>query len=303
MSDVDEEIYSLALSRKDGVDNDTIEEKMPHLPAEALANAINRLLRVGKIELVQIGTLTLYKGVSMAELELTSKMNEEDRLIYKLIENSGNEGIWVRTLKLKSNLPQTIVNRSLKQLEAQDIIKSVKSVKHPTRKLYMLSTVSPSADITGGPWFTDQEMDTDFIDQLAKQCHHLIYAYSYPRHNPAMVYPVSHMGYPTASQIKRFISDNRVSTVELTTENIEELLTMLIYDGKIERIAPALDVDRGLRAGAGKPDWMYRALRIADKDSPLTDIPCGRCPVASRCSGSGAITPAKCSYLAKWLAF
>ncbi|KAJ2786013.1 34-kDa subunit of RNA polymerase III (C) [Coemansia javaensis] len=306
MASLDDEVYALAMSKGEGASIGDFKEALAQVPLETLVNAVNRLLQAGRLDLVQVGDRTLYRGVGLAEIELTGRMSQEDLLVYKQIENSGNEGIWVRTLKQKTNLAQTIVNRSLKQLETQGIIKSVKSVKHPTRKLYMLASVTPSADITGGPWFTDQEMDTDFIEQLARQCHQFIYAYSYPRHSPGTVYPVGHMGYPTAAQIKRFISDNRISTVELSTEHIEELLTMLVYDGKIERIAPALDMDMGLalggRAGA-RTDWMYRALRITFKDSPFTDIPCGRCPVASRCSDTGSITPAKCEYFAKWLSF
>jgi DNA-directed RNA polymerase III subunit RPC6 len=31
----------------------------------------------------------------------------------------------------------------------------------------MLAELSPSEEITGGAWYTDQEMDVDFIESLA----------------------------------------------------------------------------------------------------------------------------------------
>lgn len=41
--------------------------------------------------------------------------------------------------------------------------------QNPTRKMYILVGIAPSVDITGGPWFTDNELDVEFIDQLKSQ--------------------------------------------------------------------------------------------------------------------------------------
>ena len=38
----------------------------------------------------------------------------------------------------------------------------------PTRKIYMLANLTPSVELTGGPWFTDNELDTEFVDLLKK---------------------------------------------------------------------------------------------------------------------------------------
>jgi hypothetical protein len=43
----------------------------------------------------------------------------------------------------------------------------VKDVTRPTRKVYMLYDLEPSAEITGGPWYSDNEFDTAFIDAHA----------------------------------------------------------------------------------------------------------------------------------------
>lgn len=43
-------------------------------------------------------------------------------------------------------------------------------VQYPTRKLYMLEGLEPSVALTGGPWYTDNELDTEFIDTLIKAC-------------------------------------------------------------------------------------------------------------------------------------
>lgn len=38
----------------------------------------------------------------------------------------------------------------------------------PTRKMYIQVGIVPSVEITGGPWFTDNELDTEFIKELKK---------------------------------------------------------------------------------------------------------------------------------------
>ena len=37
--------------------------------------------------------------------------------------------------------------------------------------------------------------------------------------------------------------------------------------------------------------------------TPLTDVPCGVCPVAGQCHDGGVISPKTCVYYDKWLEF
>lgn len=43
-------------------------------------------------------------------------------------------------------------------------------LQHPTRKIYMLDSLEPSIALTGGPWYTDNELDTEFIQHLSDAC-------------------------------------------------------------------------------------------------------------------------------------
>ncbi|KAI9000961.1 hypothetical protein BD414DRAFT_504841 [Trametes punicea] len=36
--------------------------------------------------------------------------------------------------------------------------------------MYMLATLEPAAELTGGPWYTDKELDTEFIKLLCDVC-------------------------------------------------------------------------------------------------------------------------------------
>lgn len=35
----------------------------------------------------------------------------------------------------------------------------------------MLAGIQPSVELTGGPWFTDNELDTELVEQLKKIVH------------------------------------------------------------------------------------------------------------------------------------
>ncbi|KAJ1725107.1 34-kDa subunit of RNA polymerase III (C) [Coemansia erecta] len=267
--DLDETVYNAVVQVPNGLENELLMSTLAMYPPESIVNSINRLLQTGQLEMMQTGRDLRYRAVTSGEQQRLATLSIDERLVYKHIENSKNEGIWVRILKQKTNLAQNVINRSLKGLEQKAMIKSIKSVKHPTRKLYMLIDMVPSSEITGGPWYTDQEMDTDFIDTLGQQCYKFVYAHSFPRGSTA-IYSANHTGFPTASQIRRYIGENRITNVDLSVENIEELLSMLVYDGKIERIMPTIDIG----GSRGKVDWMYLVTKVASVDAwtPVTPV-------------------------------
>lgn len=48
--------------------------------------------------------------------------------------------------------------------------------QNSTRKVYMLSHLEPSTEITGGPWFSDNELDIEFIEEICKTCYKYVAA-------------------------------------------------------------------------------------------------------------------------------
>jgi DNA-directed RNA polymerase III subunit RPC6 len=79
-------------------------------------------------------------------------LSAEELLVYQVIKQAGNTGVWTRDLKVRTNLAQPQVTKMLKALEGKSLIKSVKNVNNPSRKLYMLFELEPSREITGGAW-------------------------------------------------------------------------------------------------------------------------------------------------------
>lgn len=56
-------------------------------------------------------------------------------------------------MKIRTNLAQPIITKILKTLEGRKLVKSVKNVNNPSRKVYMLYELEPSRELTGGAWW------------------------------------------------------------------------------------------------------------------------------------------------------
>ena len=174
---------------------------------------------------------------------MLGSMDPDEAMIFSQIRESGNEGIWTKQLKNRTNLHQTIMTRCLKALESKTLIKAVKSVKFPTRKIYMLAGLTPSLELSGGPWYTDNEMDTVFINQLCTFLHRFITSKTWPaakgevEGTSAPLYPASHTpSLPSAATCQTWLKNNKVTSTPLKVEDVQSLLDVLVYDGKIEKI-------------------------------------------------------------------
>ncbi|KAL2021609.1 hypothetical protein VTK56DRAFT_6962 [Thermocarpiscus australiensis] len=96
----------------------------------------------------------------------TSLPNDETVMVYSIIDEAGADGIWARTIKNKLNMHEAVVKNCIKFLESKGYIASMKNVEHPNKKMYIKATLRPSERATGGPWFTEGELDTAFITEL-----------------------------------------------------------------------------------------------------------------------------------------
>jgi len=179
----------------------------------------------------------VFIAVSKADARDLGAMDPEDKLVLDYVTQSANQGIWTRTLKAKTGLHQNVINRAIKVLEQKKLIKNIKSVKYPTRKIYMLESMQPSLDVTGGPWYTGQDLDVDFIVTLQKVAIKYIRDNSFPNGRTDLMYPMAHVPYlPTAQDVLDYMVKMNIMSVELNVEHIEAVLEVLVYDGEIERI-------------------------------------------------------------------
>ncbi|KAF5363655.1 hypothetical protein D9756_000855 [Leucocoprinus leucothites] len=207
----------------------------------AREKALNFLLGVGLLKtLVDANRKVSFRAVTKGELDVTKDLNGEENLVLSHIKVAGNEGIWTKHLKAKTNLHQTVIDRCLKTLTQKRLVKRVPSVQHPTRKIYMLEGLEPSISLTGGPWYTDNELDNEFIDNLTEASYKFIRDLSFPKrrdgNDGALYGPSNPPKYPTAQHIRNLLKRARLTETELSVEHVEMLLNVLVLDGKIEKL-------------------------------------------------------------------
>lgn len=80
------------------------------------------------LELFRDKSQLLYKYKDPQNKTKVKGADNEERIVYRIIEEAGNKGIWIRDIRFKSNLNMTQLNKVLKSLETKKIIKAVKSV-------------------------------------------------------------------------------------------------------------------------------------------------------------------------------
>ncbi|KAI0050339.1 hypothetical protein FA95DRAFT_1555851 [Auriscalpium vulgare] len=214
--------------------------------AAARTGAINFLLGAELLKVMKDpkGGLS-YRVVTKNELDIKKGMSGEESMVLGHIQAAGNNGIWTKHLKAKTELHQTVIDRCLKSLTQKQLVKAVKGVKYPTRKIYMMAHLEPSVELTGGPWYTDNELDTEFIKLLCSACLRYIKDKTFPKHkvdddSPASsqpLYPISGApSYPTSQQVLTFLSKSKITETQFNEDHVDMLLNVLVLDGEIEKL-------------------------------------------------------------------
>ncbi|WFD32133.1 34-kDa subunit of RNA polymerase III (C) [Malassezia sp. CBS 17886] len=223
---------------------DELGARLSDVPIEEQLFAINALLKKSLFNAQKGPNGIQYVALSKGEASLLGSMDGNELIIFNHIKEAKNEGIWTKVIKARTNLHQTIMTRCLKLLEQKQLVKSVKSVKFPTRKIYMLYDLTPSIELSGGPWYTDNELDTGFIHELSMACLRFIQAKTWPKDGrSSALYPASHTSaLPTASHVHKYLRAAKLTDTQLEPEHVVALLDLLIYDNEIEKVPvlPAL---------------------------------------------------------------
>lgn len=265
-------------------------------------------------------------------------------LVYSLIDEAGSDGLWTKTIKARSGLHDALFRQAIKHLESKHMIAEMKSVEHPARKMYIKANLRPSERATGGPWYTNGELDMPFITHISEVCENYILQKSFyasrlpsslskkrepkkikgkmtaeeakalrdkelgPRAKPLSEFekrkaeydrmlpmPAGYSGYATCDEITHYLDEKAVSKTILTAMDVQQLLDIMVYDEKIEKV----------KCGGGI--WGYRTLRKSLRNEDigpqnlLTEAPCGRCPVFDLCEEGGPVGPSNCEYFNDWL--
>jgi len=239
LTSLEKRIHTAALASEGNIlTGNELETQFSDVPIEEQLLAINGLLKKNLFNAQKGPSGIQYVAVSKGEASILGAMDSNELIIYNHIKEAKNEGIWTKLIKARTNLHQTVMTRCLRLLEQKQLVKSVKSVKFPTRKIYMLYDLTPSIELSGGPWYTDNELDTGFIHELSMACLRFIQAKTWPKDGrSSALYPVSQtQNLPTANSVYRYLKGARLTDTELEPEHVVALLDLLIYDNEVEKI-------------------------------------------------------------------
>lgn len=248
------------------ITQDQITEQFKHEQLDDRLQAINGLLRKSLFTAQSLNGQIQFAATAKAEASMMGKLDENETLVYSHIKDSRNEGIWTKQLKARTGLHQTIINRCLKSLEQKQLVKAVKSVKYPTRKIFMLFGLTPSIELSGGPWYTDNELDTGFINELSMAILNFVRSKSFPKNGQSRaLFPTSHTSQlPSAKSIHSYLRSSNLTETELEVEHVASLLDILVYDEQIEKI-PVLPFSFG-GAGGGINGYSDEHQGSSDSD-------------------------------------
>ncbi|CAH1108672.1 unnamed protein product [Psylliodes chrysocephalus] len=289
-NETENNLLELAKSNPDGISNDDIKRHMPDIPLTEITAIINKCLKNGIFDLFKTKDNLLYKYKDPSKKTMVKGADAEEKLVYKIIEEAGNKGIWIRDIRFGSNLNMTQLNKVLKSLETKKLIKCVKSVTASKKKVYMLFDLEPDSSVTGGAWYQDQDFESEFVDVLNQQCHRFLVE-KLEEANTKSNGPLlaRNRSYATANDVHKFISELGISKVSLTVEDIESILYTVVLDNNAERIV------------ATNGSYVYKAVNRFLPSAGIVKTTCGICPVANRCAETGLINPKACSYFTDWL--
>lgn len=170
VDEIGQAIIAHAQASVDGLSNSDISELVAHASVEQRVAAINKLLQQGQLEILTRNNNLIYRYKDPLRVSNVPKgADNEEKIVYSIIEEAGNKGIWIRDIRVKSNLIMTQLNKILKNLESRKLIKAVKSVNASKKKVYMLYNMEPDRTVTGGAWYQDQDFESEFVDVLNQQ--------------------------------------------------------------------------------------------------------------------------------------
>jgi DNA-directed RNA polymerase III subunit RPC6 len=252
---------------KSGVSNKAIQEKFHDSDQQRfLVEVINELARESRLHMSKSGVdnQLFYTLVADEVAQKYQGLDVSAKMVLQVIEKAGNNGIWTKDIRMQTNIQQQALNKIFKQLEQRRLIKPVKSVAAKAKKLYMLYELTPSKELTGGVWYSGLEFDHEFISELRTFVMHCV-----RRLNGGQGV--------TLSEIKGKMVQANVSRVELSLDEVKQLVQTLVYDYYIEE---GLINDNGevsfLAArrvstmcefkwwDALSPDFHFRAIKFED---------------------------------------
>jgi DNA-directed RNA polymerase III subunit RPC6 len=209
---------------KSGISNKALKEKFnDEKEYLLLVEVINELLRESRLHMSRAGVENelFYTLVAADVAQKYQGLDVSARMVLQVIEKAANNGIWTKEIRMQTNIQQQALNKIFKLLEQRRLIKPVKSVTAKAKKLYMLYELTPSKELTGGVWYSGLEFDYEFFSELR-----LFVVHCVRRLNGGQGI--------TLAEIKNKMLQANVSRVQLSLDEVKQLVQTLVYDYLVE---------------------------------------------------------------------
>ena len=209
---------------KSGISNKSLKEEFPtENEFTLLVEVINELSRESRLHMSRSGldNELFYSLVAAEVAQKYQGLDVQARMVLQVIEKVGNNGIWTKDIRMQTNIQQQALNKIFKVLEQRRLIKPVKSVTAKAKKLYMLYELTPSKELTGGVWYSGLEFDHEFISELRTFVMHCV-----RRLNGGQGV--------TLAEIKIKMVQANISKVQLSLDEVKQLVQTLVYDFLVE---------------------------------------------------------------------
>ncbi|KCZ79377.1 hypothetical protein H312_03231 [Anncaliia algerae PRA339] len=218
---MEEEIKIIIEKNKSNISEQELLNQLSKYSKLDVENALNDLVSNKKIEKFLSRGIYKYRIIKLSQ-------EDSQSLIHNLIIQSDVQGMSLNELKSKTNLPQAMVNKCIKNLEHALLIKTVKSHKN-NQKLLISYDKTPSEEITGGKWFSAGDIDEQFVNEVLK----VIDLYITNKSRNSLV-RISLL--PTIRDIHEFISNSKITSIILDESDIKLLLNIMVAEGSIQEI-------------------------------------------------------------------
>ncbi|OAP56293.1 hypothetical protein AYL99_09472 [Fonsecaea erecta] len=113
-----------------------------------------------------------------------ANLSRNEQIVLQVIDGAKSSGMWTKQIGSKTALHVNILEKVYKVLEGRGLIKQMKSVSHPNRKMYILAGMTPSEDATGGSWFSEGRLDIGLIDTISTVIEHFVSTQSWQEIKP-----------------------------------------------------------------------------------------------------------------------
>ena len=192
----------------------------------------------------------------------------------------------------------------------------------------MLYNLEPADDLTGGPWYTeDNTLDEAFVNVLLEVVVLVVDKKSYPPPKKVTLpngkaqfvtrfYQPTYRGYATADDVYEYIINSKILQDDVKetfgVSQVHQLLEVACLSGSIHKRTDGVTYRSVLPDEAildpDDIDVYYNNDEFPEEDTEalighhgFTEAPCGRCPVFRICGEPGEeISASNCKYWDEW---